>query len=134
MEALKTLVQKTNIEVLRCYKDLFVGKFYVSNHGSFIIIGLCLIQIILAIIYYKKYIFEMRKYLFNLTQNYLLFLASKGFNINIEDSILKKDKKLLNNTKTQNKNNISKFENNSNDIEQTAKTNKRIHNNNIIIF
>ena len=129
---IKTLVQKTNIEVLRCYKDLFIGKFYVSNHGSFIIMGFFLIQIILTIIYYKKYIFKMRKYLFNLTQNYLLYLASKGININIEDSISEKDKKLLNNTKTLNKNFISKFESNLGDIEQKVKTNKKIHNNKVI--
>ena len=49
MAEVKTLFQETNIEVLRCYKDLFVGKFYVSNHGSFIIIVLLLIQIILTI-------------------------------------------------------------------------------------
>ena len=128
-ESIKTLVQKTNIEVLRCYKDLFVGKFYVSNHGSFVIFGLLLIQVILTIIYYKKYIFEMRKYLFNLTQNYLLFLASKEIDINIEDSISKKDKKLLNQTKTLNKNNISKFESNLGDIKQKVKANKPIHNN-----
>jgi len=132
METIKTLVQKTNIEVLRCYKDLFIGKFYVSNHGSFIIMGFFLIQIILTIIYYKKYIFKMRKYLFNLTQNYLLYLASKGININIEDSISEKDKKLLNNTKTLNKNFISKFESNLGDIEQKVKTNKKIHNNKVI--
>ena len=132
METIKTLVQKTNIEVLRCYKDLFIGKFYVSNHGSFIIMGFFLIQIILTIIYYKKYIFKMKKYLFNLTQNYLLYLASKGININIEDSISEKDKKLLNNTKTLNKNFISKFESNLGEIEQIVKTNKKIHNNKVI--
>ena len=132
MENIKTLVQKTNIEVLRCYKDLFVGKFYVSNHGSFIIIGLLLIQIILTIIYYKKYIFQMRKYLYNLTQNYLLYLASKGININIEDSTMKQDKKLLNHTKTLNKNNINNFEGNSDENKQNIKTNKSIRNNNII--
>ena len=132
MEHIKTLIQKTNIEVLRCYKDLFVGKFYVSNHGSFIIMGLLLIQIVLTIIYYKKYIFKMRKYLYNLTQNYLLYLASKGVNINIEDSIMKQDKKLLNYTKTLNKNNINNFEGNSDENNQNIKANKSIRNNNII--
>ena len=95
MAEFKTLMQKTNIEVLRCYKDLFKGEFYISNHGSFIILGLLIIQIILTIIYYKKYIFAMRKYLFNLTQNYLSYLSSKGIDINTDNSLMQLDNKLL---------------------------------------
>ena len=89
MAEIKTLLQKTNIEVLRCYKDLFHIKYYTNNHGSFIILSLLLIQIILTIIYYKKYIFSMRSYLYNITQNYLLYLSSKGIDIsdNFENSL-----------------------------------------------
>ena len=50
MAEIKTLIQKTNIEVLRCYKDLFHIKYYLSNHGSFIIMALLIIQIILTVI------------------------------------------------------------------------------------
>ena len=78
MAEVKTLFQETNIEVLRCYKDLFHFEFYTSNYGSFIILGLFLIQIILTIIYYKKFIFSMRKYLYNLMQNFLLYLSTKN--------------------------------------------------------
>ena len=78
MAEVKTLLQETNIEILRCYKDLFHIEFYVSNYGSFILLGLLLIQIILTIIYYKKFIFSMRKYLFNLSQTYLLYLSKKA--------------------------------------------------------
>ena len=78
MVEVKTLLQETNIEILRCYKDLFHIEFYVSNYGSFILLGLILIQIILTIIYYKKFIFSMRKYLFNLSQTYLLYLSKQA--------------------------------------------------------
>ena len=77
MREIKTLFQETNIEVLRCYKDLFHIEFYLSNHGSFIIFILILIQIVLTIIYFKKYIFSMRKYLFNLTKTFLHYLKKK---------------------------------------------------------
>ena len=73
MAEVKTLFQETNIEVLRCYKDLFHFKFYTSNYGSFIILGLFLIQILLTIIYYKKFVFSMRKYLY-----FLLYLSTKN--------------------------------------------------------
>ena len=82
MAEIKGFFQETNIEVLRCYKDLIKGEFYSSNYGSFVILGLLLIQIALTIIYYKKFIFSMRKYLFNLTQTYLSFLSKKGNNSN----------------------------------------------------
>ena len=61
MAEVKTLLQETNIEILRCYKDLFHIEFYVSNYGSFILLGLLLIQIILTIIYYKKFILGIDK-------------------------------------------------------------------------
>ena len=78
MAELKSFFQETNIEVLRCYKDLIKGEFYTSNYGSFVILGLLLIQIILTVIYYKKFIFSMRKYLYNLLQTFLFYLAQKG--------------------------------------------------------
>ena len=114
IENIKTLVQKTNIEILKCYKDLFKREFYISNHGSFIIFGLCIIQLILTIIYYKKYIFAMRKYLFNITYNYLMLLASKGIDINIDKLLLKHKNNLLKYTKTLNKNNKEKYGGKSN--------------------
>ena len=88
MAEIKTLIQDSNIEVLRCYKDLSKGEFYRTNYGSFIILGLLLIQIILTIIYYKKYIFSMRKYLFNLIQTYLSYLSNKGIPTNKLDNSL----------------------------------------------
>ena len=88
MAEIKTLIQDSNIEVLRCYKDLSKGEFYRTNYGSFIILGLLLIQIILTIIYYKKYIFSMRKYLFNLIKTYLSYLSNKGIPSNKLDNSL----------------------------------------------
>ena len=77
MAEIKTLFQETNIEVLRCYKDLFHIEFYTSNYGSFIILGLLIIQIVLTIIYYKKFIFSMRKYLYDLMVTFLDYLSIK---------------------------------------------------------
>ena len=54
MAELKTFFQETNIEVLRCYKDLFHLEFYTSNYGSFVILGLLLIQIILSTSIFSK--------------------------------------------------------------------------------
>ena len=81
MDEFKTLLQDTNIEVLRCYKDLSNSELYSSNHGSFIIIGLIFGQIIFTIIYCQKYIFSMTKYLFHVMENLISFLKIKKVKI-----------------------------------------------------
>ena len=43
MSEIRKLFQDMNIEVLRCYKDLFHVGYYLSNHGSFIIFILFII-------------------------------------------------------------------------------------------
>ena len=47
-----TMLSQTNLEILKCYKDIFDYKYFISNTGGFIIMGLIMIQIILNIIYY----------------------------------------------------------------------------------
>ena len=117
---LKTLLQDTNIEVLRCYKDLFNIKLYLINYGSYIIFGLLLIEIILTIIYYKKYIFIMKKYLFNLTQAFILYLLEKGYKLNNKFDDIENDdnNKMKNNNINQKKITSGNFSlNNFNNIE-----------------
>ncbi len=41
------LIEDTNIEVLKCYKDVTDFKYLSKNTGSFIMLGLILSQIIL---------------------------------------------------------------------------------------
>ena len=137
MAEIKTLIQKTNIEVLRCYKDLFHIKYYLSNHGSFIIMALLIIQIILTVIYYTKYIHAMRSYLYNITQKYLSYLASKGIDVSddFDNNMLKPsppNKNLQNNLKqnnNKNNNNINKNNNNKNNNINNNNINNNKNNN-----
>ena len=55
MDEFKALIEDTNIEVLKCYKDVTDFKYLSKNTGSFIMLGLILSQIILIIIYAKAY-------------------------------------------------------------------------------
>ena len=77
MDEFKTLLQDTNIEVLRCYKDLSNSELFSSNYGSFIMIGLILSQVIFTIIYWQKYILSMTKYLFHLMESLSSYLKIK---------------------------------------------------------
>ena len=80
MGELKTLIEDTNIEVLKCYGDITNGELIAKNYGSFIILGLIISQIILAVIYFIAYISSMSRYLFNLIENILSYLSKKENN------------------------------------------------------
>ena len=43
-----------NVEVIKCYKDLFKYKYFIKNYGGMIIIGLLITQIILTFIYFYR--------------------------------------------------------------------------------
>ena len=137
---IKTLFQETNIEVLRCYKDLFHFEFYTSNYGCFIIFGLLLIQILLTIIYYKRFIFSMKKYLYNLMQIFVFYLAKKGILssnkidnssqaiqeklVQFKSNPIKKSSKIVNNFEDKIDNNNSNSSNTRNVKENSNQMNK----------
>ena len=82
MDEFKALIEDTNIEVLKCYKDMKDFKYFSKNTGSFIMLGLILCQIILIIIYSSAYALSITKYLYNLTQNFISFLSKKNNHTN----------------------------------------------------
>jgi hypothetical protein len=92
------MIQKTNIEVIKCYKDVFELQYFVSNSGGFVILGLILVQIILIIIYFCKSLYSIRKYIFGITNKFLSYLTSQKNNVlltnnNISSSM--KENKLI---------------------------------------
>ena len=81
---IEILISKTNIEVIKCYKNAVIYKYFITNVGAFIIITFLLIEIISTIIYYLKSKYLMRKYIFGLTDKYLTYLSiSKNNNNNL---------------------------------------------------
>ena len=72
---IKSMISETNIEVIKCYKDLFSTKFYLSNLGFYIIVFFLICQIILTIIYYRHSLFIFTKYVFDISEQYLTYLT-----------------------------------------------------------
>ena len=72
---LESMLSNTNIEVMKCYKDIFVFKYFIKNVGGYIILSLILIQIILTIIYYSKSLYLIRKYILGVTDKFLSYLS-----------------------------------------------------------
>ena len=106
--------------------------------------ALLIIQIILTVIYYTKYIYPMRSYLYNITQKYLLYLESKGIDISddLDNKMLKPsppNKNLKNNLKESNNNNNnmrlnkkSRTLNPMRNANRNQKKNTRIYRNNAL--
>ena len=75
----------TNIEIVKCYKDLFNKKYLFSNLGAFIILIFLFIDIILTIIYYRKDVFNFTKSIFYITKQYIQFIAFNSIDCKIKN-------------------------------------------------
>ena len=84
------IISELNIAVVKCYKDIFKKEYFMKNTGGFIIIVLFIGQIGCFIIYVADGLFFIRKYIFNLTKSYLVYLNK--INNNIKHSPTKKKK------------------------------------------
>ena len=90
---IENLLKQVNIEIIKCYKDVFDYKYFVSNTGGFMIIALIIIQIISVFLYFKKSFFIIKKYIFGIVNKYLLYLAEqKNNNNNNNNNRMKKFK------------------------------------------
>ena len=85
---IESLISETNIIIIKCYEILFNYKYFITFLGGYIILILLLIQIILTIIYYKRSLFLLKKYIFNITDKYIAYLAKQKINeLSINNSL-----------------------------------------------
>ena len=68
------ILDQVNLGVMECYKDLFKYKYFVSNTGGIMVLGLIFVEISVLIYYYFSSLFFVNKYIYNITENYLLYL------------------------------------------------------------
>ena len=81
------ILTKTNIEVMKCYKDLLDFEMYKKNTGLIIILILLIIQIIFILIYYCKYKNKIKKFVLAITDKFLSSsYFKKNSNLNLIDS------------------------------------------------
>ena len=89
LEQIKELISQTNIEIIKCYKDLFYSKYYISSPGFFIVICFIIIQIISFITFFYKDLYLIKKYIFIITNQYILYLTiQKKSNVIGGDNII----------------------------------------------
>ena len=74
---IEDFLSETNINIIKCYKNIYLKKKYSNYIGCYIIICLIFIQIIMTIIYCNKSLYLIRKYLFEITTKYIKYLSTQ---------------------------------------------------------
>ena len=74
LQEIKEIIRRTNIEIIRCYKNIFLPSNIRTCIGGLIIIILIIGQIISTILFFSRNIYLIRKYIFRITNKYINFL------------------------------------------------------------
>ena len=77
LSTFEEFIYLTNINVIKCYKDLFKYKYFIKNYGGFIILGLIFVQILCTLFYCMKSRLYLKKFIFSITSKFLNFLKAK---------------------------------------------------------
>ena len=94
------IISNSNLDVLKCFQNVFKIKNLYKNVGGLIIIGILLFQIIFSVKFLLSEVNVIMRYLYDLTNSYIEFIKKEDKNI-IEDKNIKKQntKKYLVNKK-----------------------------------
>ena len=80
---IENIINNINIQVIKCYKDIFIYKYFIANAGGFIILSLLIIEIFITIIFFRNSINKIKRYIFDITNSYHFYLSSYNPNKNI---------------------------------------------------
>ena len=105
------LLKESNLLILKCYKDLLDSKYYKNNKGFFIIITLIGIQILCTILFLYRDLFNLKKYIFNLTDDFIKYICQVQNNIKCNPPFKKKVKNFNKKNKLDNKHIVTLNEN-----------------------
>ena len=123
--ALEEMISSSNIYVIKCINLVLDTKSLIKCYGGFVILGLFFIEIICTVIYCKKNIYSVNKYIFCITNKYInLLLEQKNNNNN--KIIDKMDNK--HNIKYKKVNSIQNANKNSNNVPPKQHERKSIDN------
>ena len=71
---IQEFLSQTNILIIKCFKEFIKYKYCFSCIGGYILLASILIQIIITVFYSIKSKYPLRKYIFNITDNFILHL------------------------------------------------------------
>ena len=76
---------QSNFQILKCYENVFVYKYFIKNTGGFIILTIIIFQTICVFIFYIILSEKINRYLFILMQEYLVFLDKTNLEENVNN-------------------------------------------------
>ena len=82
IEEMMNLIASLNIAVIKCIKDIFVRQYFIKCIGAFIFLGFFLCKIICIFTYLSYGLYDIRKFIFSLSNSYMNYISKKGMNIN----------------------------------------------------
>ena len=97
-------IEKSNLDILKCYEDVFKKEFIAKNIGAMIILFILFLQIIFGILFFVISMNKIKQYLFNLSD----FFSSL---IDIRNKKNKKNENSENSENNENNENKEKNEN-----------------------
>ena len=74
---IQEIVSQTNIYIIKCFKEFFKYKYFISSFGGYILITLLILQIITTIFYFIKSPYQIRKYIFEIIDIYISYLLKE---------------------------------------------------------
>jgi len=103
------ILSSSNLNVLKCYKNVFDIKLVSKGIGAFIILGILFVEIILALIFILYDMNIIRRYLFNLTHYYIFLISRNNKDNKIKiNNIIKNTRLMTGNVKAPPKKNLQK--------------------------
>ena len=119
------ILHQVNLDVMACYKDLLDYNYFISCTGGLIMIFIILVQIIDCIIYYFISFFTLKKYIYNITENYLLYLNKSPMYKPHINKLSEEEKKPKNQKKHKKENFPPKKNNDDKTIFKSNNSNKK---------
>ena len=112
---IQEILSETNIEIIKCFKEFIKYKYCISCIGGYIIFAFIIIQISLTLFYSIKSKYPLRKYIFNVTDNFLLHLSKNPIS---KKTIFEPNRKNKSKTHLINTTRNKQFQNNKKDTHR----------------
>ena len=73
-EEIREIIFQSNLQILLCYKNVFIYKYFAKNTGGFIILTIIIFQIACLVVFRFYHSKKINNYVFILMETYLSFL------------------------------------------------------------
>ena len=94
LSEISDIVSSSNLLVLKCYKNAFEKENIIKNSGGFIILTIFLLELVFTFVFIIYDMSRIRKYLYNLTEYFMIYNNNLNKNNNNNNTLLTDKKKV----------------------------------------